>query len=275
MNEETHIDALPHAPGVEKSILCILMQFPEAWHEKGDLNAEWFYLPAHRTLFEAIAERMEAGKEIELVSFVQFLADTGRLERTGGASNIADINGRYVSMAMMPEHISILRSKLACRMVVEVAARMREVALQAPDESELIDCTGNPITAILDTLTGSKPAPDAKELGRQWWENYQKLVRGEKLPMGIKTGIWEIDNALRGLHPGHIGVISARSSGGKSTLATQIMCGIASPEIPVLYLPLEGTVEAAYSRCIIQTSTVERAQDDFKGRGKAGRRCPS
>jgi replicative DNA helicase len=181
------------------------------------------------------------------------------LERCGGVSYVADINGRFVTLGTMREHIAILRSKLACRMTIEVAAKMREVALSAPDDSELMDCTGNPVTAILDTLTASKPAPDAKELGRQWWDNYEKLIRGEKMPIGIRTGIWELDNALRGLNPGHIGVISARSSGGKSTLATQIMCGVASPETPVIYLPLEGTVEAAYSRCIIQTSRLEAA----------------
>jgi len=49
-------------------------------------------------------------------------------------------------------------------------------------------------------------------------------------------------------------VVSARSSGGKSTLATQIMCGVASKDTPAIYLPLEGTIEAAYSRCVIQLS---------------------
>jgi len=257
MDEDHHIDALPHAAGIEKAVLSVFLQYPEAWHEKGDLAPDWLYLPAHRLLFEAIAETIEKGNPVELVSLVQMLADTGRLTAIGGPGYVAEVYGYQPSPNHLQKHISMLRSKLACRMVIETAAQMREVASQAPDDSELIDCTGSPITAILDTLTGSKQAPDAKELGKLWWENYQKLVRGEKLPMGIQTGIWEIDNALRGLHAGHIGVISARSSGGKSTLATQIMCGIASPENPVLYLPLEGTVEAAYSRCIIQTSRLE------------------
>jgi replicative DNA helicase len=257
MNDETHIDALPHAAGIEKATLSVFLQYPESWHEKGDLSAIWYYLPANRLLFEAIEETVSVGNALELVSFVQLLADTGRLSAIGGPGYVTEVYGYQPSPSHLQSHIGKLRSKLACRMVIETAATMREVALQAPEDSELIDCTGTPITAILDTLTGSKPAPDAKELGKLWWENYQKLVRGEKLPMGIQTGIWEIDNALRGLHPGHIGVISARSSGGKSTLATQIMCGIASPENPVIYLPLEGTVEAAYSRCIIQISKLE------------------
>ncbi len=46
--------------------------------------------------------------------------------------------------------------------------------------------------------------------------------------MGIQTGVYEIDQKLRGLHLGMMGVISARSSGGKSTLATQIMSNVAS-----------------------------------------------
>lgn len=259
MSDEIHIDALPHSVGAEKATLSVLLQFPEMIHERGDLAPEWFYLPQNRDIYEAMEAMIADGLEIELVAFNQRLLNSGKSSSTGGPSYLSEIYTYQPSPSHFQAHLTILREKLACRMVIAAANRMIEIANEAPDVSDLLDATGAPITAIHDTITGSKPAPSAKELGAQWWASYEKLIKGEKIPMGIPTGIREIDEALRGLHPGHVGVISARSSGGKSTLATQIMCGVASMETPAIYLPLEGTIEAAYSRCIIQLSGLESA----------------
>jgi len=251
--------ALPHAVQPEKAVLSVLMQFPELWHERGDLSPEWFYLPSNSLIYAKMTEWAESGREFDYIGFVQMLLDCGKLEACGGAGYVTEIYGYFHVPSHFHHHLEELRKKYACRMAIRLANDIVAIAYEAPEPSELIEATSAPITALHDLITGSKPAPDAKELGRIWWENYEKLMRGEKLPMGIKTGIWEIDNALRGLHPGMVGVISARSSGGKSTLATQIMCGVASPETPAIYLPLEGTVDAAYSRCIIQLSRLPSA----------------
>jgi replicative DNA helicase len=254
MSDETHIDALPHSVGAEKSVLSVVFQNPEFYHELGEVSPEWFYMPNNRVLFEAMAEIIADGKELEPVSFNQHLLDSGKSSATGGPSYLMEIYSYQPSDGHFHAHLAILRSKLACRMAIEAATNIIEVARQAPEDSELIDCTAAPITRLHDTLTGAKPAPDARQLGAKWFDNYQKLILGQKLPLGIPTCIPEIDNAVRGLHPGMVGVVSARSSGGKSTVATQIMCGVASKQTPVIYLPLEGTIDAAYSRCIIQLS---------------------
>jgi replicative DNA helicase len=253
------IQSLPHAVGPEKAVLSVLMQNPEFWHETGDLSEDWFYTPANRTLYGAMKEVVGGGGTIELVGFAQRLLDSGRMDAVGGLGYLSEIYTYQPSPGYFGEHLEDLRNKAACRLAIKTANDIIAVASTAPDASELLDATSAPVTAIHDLITASKPSPDAKTLGRQWFENYEKLIRGEKLPMGIKTGIFEIDNALRGLHPGMVGVISARSSGGKSTLATQIMCGVASKDTPAIYLPLEGTVDAAYSRCVIQLSGLEAA----------------
>jgi replicative DNA helicase len=247
----------PHAGGTEKAVLSVLMQFPELWDESGDIVPEWFYLPANALIFDAMRESRDKGLAFELVSFNQYLLDTGRSTATGGISYLCELYSYQPTPGHFQAHLDILRIKYACRKAILAANAITEKAYEAPESSELIDITSAPITEIHEIITGSKPAPNAKEIARKWFENYQKLISGEKMPMGIKTGIWEIDDALRGLHLGMMGVISARSSGGKSTLATQIMCGVASIETPAIYLPLEGTIDAAYTRCMIQTSRLE------------------
>jgi replicative DNA helicase len=260
MNDQDSIyRAYPHAGGTEKAVLSVLMQHTEFWDESGDIVPEWFYLPANALIFTAMRESRDKGLTFELVSFNQMLLDTGRSTETGGIAYLAEIYTYQPTPSHFHAHLDILRIKYACRKTILVANAITEKAYEAPDGAELIDITSTPITEIHEIITGSKPAPNAKDIARRWFENYQKLITGEKMPMGIKTGIWEIDDALRGLHLGMMGVISARSSGGKSTLATQIMCGVASLETPAIYLPLEGTIDAAYTRCMIQITRLEAA----------------
>jgi len=263
MNEPHHIDALPYSVGAEKAVLSVLLGFPENYHERGALSREWFYLPAHAILFDVIAELMESGEGIELVSLNQRLLDTGRSESTGGASGLADIYGYAPAPNAFHKHLAILRGKLAARMAIEAATSIIAVARQAPEPQELQEVLGEPITAIYETMAESAPAPDTKELSRRFLERYQSLCKGKATPMGIPTGISEIDAALKGLHPKQLGIISARPSGGKSTLATQIFSNIGKTGEAVGYFPLEGTTDAAYSRCVIQMSgLVARAVTD-------------
>jgi len=252
MNDST--TPMPHSVQAEKAVLSVLLQHPDLWDDRHDLSSDWFYAVTNRALYAAMEQQVMAGKSVELISLNQHLLDSGLSDLTGGISYLSDVYTYQPTDTHFAAHLAILREKLACRMVIAAGNDMVKRAYQAPDAAELLDCTSAPITAIHDTITGSRPALDAKALARVWFEEYEKLARGDKLPIGIETDIAEIDQALRGLQLGHMGVISARSSGGKSTLATQIMCGVASPETPALYLPLEGTIQAAYARCIIQLS---------------------
>ena len=262
MNEEHHIDALPHSVGAEKAVLSVLLGFPENYHDRGTLSREWFYLPRHTILYDVIAEAMESGG-VELVALNQRLLDTGRSDSTGGAAYLADIYGYAPSPTAFHQHLAILRGKLAARMAIEAATSIIAVANQAPEPQELLDVLGEPITAIYETMAESAPMTDTKELSRRFMERFERLCKGEVTPMGIPTGIKEIDAALKGLQPRQLGIISARPSGGKSTLATQIFSNIGSTGKAVGYFPLEGTTDAAYTRCVIQMSRlVSRAVTD-------------
>jgi replicative DNA helicase len=245
---------MPHSVQCEKAVLSVVFANPYKLSEVTDLNEDFFYLPQNRTFFLVLRDMITAGKPIEMIAFMQELLDEGKADSIGGAGYLADIATYQPSDSGFNHHVQVLREKYACRLAIKAASEITSVAFSAPESYELIQVTGNPVQAILDALTASKQAPDARQLGAEWWNQYQKLLKGEKKPMGWATGIEEMDHAFKGLHPGMMGIISARSSGGKSTLATQMMCGLASKELPVAYFPLEGSISAAYTRCIIQIS---------------------
>lgn len=247
----------PHSVQAEKAVLSVIMQYPEKLSEIADISEDFFHLPRNRDLFKCFSEMIAANKPIEVIAINQELLDTGRSNSTGGISYLAEIMTYQPTDSHFDHHVSIIREKYACRLAIKAATEMNEVAFSSPSQSELMEVTGKPIQAVLDALTASKRQPNARQLGAEWWDSYQGLLAGTKRPSGWLTGITEFDDAFGGMQAGHMGIISARSSGGKSTLATQLMCGLSESNISCVYLPLEGTIKAAYTRCMIQLSKLQ------------------
>ena len=78
---------MPQAPGVEKSMLSMMTIDPTNIISQciaDGMNSEYFYVPAHRILWEIFRERYEKGIALDIVSVAQELTDHKKLEAVGG-----------------------------------------------------------------------------------------------------------------------------------------------------------------------------------------------
>jgi replicative DNA helicase len=261
MSDATVLRSLPHAVGPEKSVLSSLMKSPGLMAEH-PLDPEIFYLPGHRTMYRVAKER----GEVELVSFVTYLHETGRLDEVGGPAAVSDVYGYAPNDFHFDSHLATLRFCHARRKAIKVCAAGMEAAYDLSEGSEsenFLQAISGPVSEVFDIASASNPPDDIKALGRQFIEDFEKMVEGSMLPMGIPFGIPEVDRHLPGMHPQTYAIISGRSGGGKSTLATQIFGGL---EVGGLYLILERTEKSAFQRCVIQTARIHHgAVTDPKG----------
>lgn len=242
---------LPHALGPEKSVLSSLMKHASILAEHS-LDPEIFHLPAHRTLYR----RMKPLAEVELVSFIEGLRVAGLLENVGGPSAITDIYTYAPNAAHFESHLALLRDRHARRAAIAACGHAVEAAHDCEDPEAFLHALSGPVTNVFDIAAAATPPKDTKALAREFLDTFEAKVAGKLLPMGLPTGIPEIDRALHGLHPQHMGVITARSGGGKSTMATQIAANLATDGIGVLYLILERTEQSAFQRSVIQTARI-------------------
>lgn len=254
MTEEPNIRPLPHSVGCEKSVLSCLMKYPDLLQEC-HLDAEIFYFPAHRKLY---GEMRKVG-DVELVSFIDRLVQSGQIEELGGPAAISEIYTYAPHEANFQRHLEILRDRHARRMAIAACAKAAEAAFEVSDDDDAtnyLDALSGPITAIFDYATGTAEEEDPKALAREFLADFEARVAGKVSAMGIPTGIREADELLMGLHKGHMGIISGRSGGGKSTLATQVAAHLAHLEIPTLYLAYERGRMSVFQRMIIQAAPV-------------------
>ena len=244
---------LPHAEGSEKFVLSRFLNNPDLMQEH-PLDPAIFHLPHHRILYRHLA----VAKPVEVTLFAQSLHDSGKLEEIGGPGVIGELLN-YAQGDSFPHHLARLRSRYARRMAIAAAQEAIQAAFdcsEGDDSQNYLAALSEPITAVFDAAAGCEPPKDVKQLAREFLEEFEKRLRGESMAMGYQTGIAEIDANIKGIHRQHMGVISGRTGGGKSTLATQIAVNLATEGVGVLYLILERTEQSVFQRSVIQLSNV-------------------
>lgn len=112
----TETPTLPHALGQEKSVLSTFLNEPERLTENHGITEGTFYLPAHQEVFRTITGLVADGKQIELVSLVQSLIDSGTLEALGGAGTVTEIYNYAPSHRHFSQHCRELHDKHAQRL---------------------------------------------------------------------------------------------------------------------------------------------------------------
>jgi replicative DNA helicase len=244
---------LPHAEGSEKFVLSSFFNHPHLMDEH-PLDPEIFFLPHHREIYKALVQ----AKPVEITHFAQSLWDAGKIEDVGGPAALSELLS-YARGPYFSDHLGRIRARHSRRMAIAAARRAIEAAFdcsEGDDSQNYLDALSGPITAVFDVAAGCEPPVDVKQLAREFVEEFERRLRGESLAMGFQTGIPEIDANIKGIHRQHMGVISGRTGGGKSTLATQIAVNLATEEVGVLYLILERTEQSVFQRSVIQLSNV-------------------
>jgi len=251
--------ALPHSVGCEKSILSSMLVDPNDWIPvaiQEGLTAEYFYLPAHSTLFKFLIELYTAGAEIELVSLIQKLLDRGLLDRVGGPAGVCDLHNYAPTHCHFRQHLQQVRDKYVLRSLIQMGNTLIAQAYDSPDEPmEALQEAGRMLSAIDNAANGSKPPLSTKSVIKQSFEAYKARLDGVDSPMGWPT-LPEIDELIRGLHPGRVVLIGATTGGGKSVLSSQIITLQSQIGIRVLEINYEMRERDSMDRKLIQMSRV-------------------
>lgn len=255
MNEDPTQSVMPHALGIEKAVLSVMMQYPEVADEAPQLCKDHFHIPAHRIVFERIEAIRREGRQVELVGLAQDFISSGVMDDLGGPSVLADLYSYQPSPTSFPHHVARLSEHRAFRAAVRHAERL-EAAAMAHDAEILTESLSEANAAILDALTDGAPAMPISSIVEQSIAAFEQRIKGSDTAMGIPL-IPEIDEHLRGAHPGRLWVIGAYPEGGKSVIASQMIVDAAKDGTQCLFLTLEMSERDLMDRMIVQAAHID------------------
>jgi replicative DNA helicase len=250
---------LPFALGPEKSILSSMLQDPQEYIPAAldeGITTEHFYLPSHATLFEHLAAEFADGEEIELVSMIQKLLDTGRLDRVGGPSTLTDLYTYAPGGSHFRHHLENVRDKFVLRQLIQMGNSIIAAACDSPGESqETLAEADRMLTAISAGASVGTPIPANREVLKICFDRFERRTKGAETTMGIPL-LPLLDRHLYGGHPNRMIVIGAYPEGGKSVMASQMLLSAAEDGHPGIYLSLEMSEEDIMDRMIVQVGRI-------------------
>lgn len=223
----------------EQSVLGGLLTDNSRYPEVAQLiDAASFSHLHYGRIFKTIGHLIGRHEVADPYSVCEWLRVAGLEDEAGGLGHLLELAGCVTTGS---------RAAVYARRVAEFASQraLQDFAEQAPsivDKAETTAAAIDQLQAMLGQLQRTQARGEPQTLGdfvQQAVSNLNAISAGEQSP-GWSTGLPSLDKALGGgLKAGRLVVIAARTSVGKTSLATQILLQCADDGHPGLMLSQE------------------------------------
>jgi len=216
--------ALPHSVEAEQGVLGSMLISPRdiIGEAVEKINENYFYIPAHQTIYTVLVDLWNAGQGIDLITFTQILRDRNLLETVGGASFVTSLFTFVPTAANVGYYLEIVRDKYILREIISACTEGARRSYEEQDEVDnLLDEVEQKIYAVGEDRF-KDTALSMKDQVMDAIEAIEKLYQQHGGITGLSTGFKDLDRLTSGLHPAEMIVIAARPSMGKTALAMNI-----------------------------------------------------
>src|SRR5580693_923738 len=221
--EMTFERGLPASIDAERSILGAILLDNHAYNEAAErLRADDFALDSHQRIFARMAELIDGGRAVDIVTLAEELAKRKEVESIGGVAYLASLTEGLPRRLSIEEYVRIVKDKSLLRQLINIcstaitrAADQSEEALEVLNaaESSLLEVTEKGITrgfsSVHEIVAGS-------------FKTIDNLYKEGKAVTGLATHFEEFDRMTSGLQNSELIIIAARPSMGKTALAINI-----------------------------------------------------
>jgi replicative DNA helicase len=259
---------VPHSVEAEQGVLGSMLISPRETIAEcvEKINEDYFYIPAHQTIYIVLVELWNAGQAIDLITFTQVLRDRNLLESVGGAALVTSLFTFVPTAANVQYYLDIVRDKYILREIIAAATESVRRAYEEQDEvNNLLDEVEQRIFAVgEDRFKGQMLT--MKDQVMEAIESIEKLYERKGGITGISTGFVEFDRMTSGMHGAEMIVIAARPSMGKTALVMNIAEHAAVQEkLPVGVFSLEMSSQQLVQRLLCSRARVnlQKVRDGF------------
>lgn len=231
---------------IEQSVLGACLVYPDAVDGAAEmLVPEDFTEQAHQVLFRVIVEARKSGRRMDVGLMKAALAEQWAVRF--GEITLGQYVARLVADApiamQVREHVRALRDFADYRRLYSSAETLREKAARGMAAGIPSALAIDAIREIDGVVSMSVPPHlrrvSAGEAGETAFDRMQRARAGEKEGKGAPYGIPQLDMMTRGMHPGHLTIVAARPSMGKSAFAVSAALSASRANYPVLFVSLE------------------------------------
>jgi replicative DNA helicase len=220
----------PYSEEAERGVLgAVLLDFERVLNLaiESRITPETFYIPAHRTIYEAMTAMLQHGQVVDILTLTDYLSTKGLLDKVGGSDYLERLVDSTPTAAHAEYYIDIIRQRYLLREIINCSrdaenscydADQNADTLLSQVEQNFLNITENQHGEIIEWHDAVNEVMDHVERVFQ-------TKRG--MDNAIPTGFKDIDRQLNGLRGGEMIVLAARPSMGKTSLAMNIAENVA------------------------------------------------
>lgn len=246
------------APDFERHLLGHCLEENAHFLEASEvLRAEDFSLPAHQTIFRSIGMVLDGGQSADIVTVTQFLIKHSQVEAVGGIAYLSDLTTLQVrGRKSVRDYAEMVRESAQRRRLAALSERIAVAAtLPTSDLEELLGEAESGLLAIRASTSRSGATIVTDAIVPLMNRFHQERSRKTAL-LGLPSGLQSLDIATRGLQPGEVTVVGARSGVGKSSFMTQAAMANCQNGTPVMIFSIEMSREQSLRRILAAVGNV-------------------
>ena len=239
----------------EQSLLGGLMLSNKAWDDIANIiGDDDFYTPAHKIIFNAIANLAEHNKPVDILTVQEYLKNSNTIDKVGGFDYLSNISVETPNISNIVAYAKLVRELSIKRSLITSAQDIVDLVYKndGSSASDILDFSEKKIFEISEYITRNKS--NSRHIKDVILEVTNKIQDIQKYGISArKTGFIELDKIISGLQEGDLIIIAGRPSMGKTAFAINIIENIAinsSDKKPVAVFSLEMSIEQIIIRML-------------------------
>ncbi len=263
---EDALRSMPSNADAERAALSCMLRDPVNIIPKAieKLASGYFYIPAHRVIFEALLHLYKTRPEgkLDLIVLNTELTNKEQIDNVGGPRAVAELMDDVPTTALFDDYAEFLKEKFVLRRVIADCTECVTEAYDNPESSAVfLDSVEKKVLKIRDETEQEKGILDMKDHVFKVVQSIEDMYSSDgSASSGVNTDFHDLDAMTNGFHGGEMIVIAARPSMGKTSFAMNIVENVAIRKdnpLPVAVFSLEMSCESLVQRLLCSRSKIQ------------------
>lgn len=248
-----------HEVETEKSLLGTLLMKGMGGRAEITLKTVDFYIEAHQRIYSAIEDLVALGVEIDPISVVNHLKETGKVrDENKDVEYIMSLYKDTIPTHSIDYYVSRIRRLSDRRKYHKTLMEATEVLQSAQGDNDAIFSRIEQSLMDISRVERAKGLRLVKEDTTELIEYVKLLMENKGGIMGLRTHYMDLDELTGGLKPHELIVLAARPGNGKTTFALNIASNVALKEKKVVAI---FTTEMSRTEMLIKMVCAEARVD--------------